>query len=50
MFETFVNDVSNTPYFIDLIIEHQEYGTITSSVYNPRDSPNTVINGVFSKS
>jgi hypothetical protein len=50
MFETIVNDASNTAYFIDMIVEHQEYGTIASSVYNPRDSPNTIINGVFSQS
>ncbi len=50
MFETFVNDASNTAYFIDMVIEHQEYGTISSSVYNPRDSSNTIINGVFSQS
>lgn len=50
MFETFVNDASNSPYFIDMIVEHQEYGTISSSVYNPGDSPNTIINGVFSQS
>ncbi|MFQ5573185.1 MAG: hypothetical protein ACE5EJ_02930 [Nitrosopumilaceae archaeon] len=50
MFETFVNDASNTPYFIDMTVEHQEYGTISSSVYNPGDSPNTIINGVFSQS
>ncbi len=47
MFETLVNDASNTAYFIDMIVEHQEYGTISSSVYNPRDSPNTIINGIF---
>jgi len=47
MFETFVSDPSNTAYFIEMVIEHQEYGTISSSVYNPRDSPNTIINGVF---
>ncbi len=50
MFETIVNDASNTAYFIDMVVEHQEYGTIASSVYNPRDSPNTIINGVFSQS
>ena len=50
MFETFVNDASNTAYFIDMIVEHEEYGTISSSVYNPRDSPNTIINGVFTES
>ena len=50
MFETFVSDASNTAYFIDMIVEHQEHGTISSSVYNPRDSPNTIINGVFTQS
>ena len=50
MFETFVNDATNTPYFIDMIIEHKEYGKISSSVYNPGNSPNTIINGVFTKS
>ncbi len=50
MFETLVSDASNTAYFIDMVIEHQEYGTISSSVYNPRDSPNTIINGLFSQS
>jgi len=49
-FETFVNDASNTAYFIDMVIVHQELGIISSSVYNPRDSPGTLINGVFSKS
>ncbi len=50
MFETFVQDVTKTSYFIDMIIEHEEYGTISSSVFNPVDSPDTIINGVFSKS
>lgn len=50
MFETLVNDASNTTYFIDMIVEHEEYGTISSSVYNPRDAPNTIINGVFTQS
>ncbi len=50
MFETFVQDVTQTSYFIDMTIEHEEYGTISSSVFNPVDSPDTIINGVFSKS
>ena len=50
MFETLVNDASNTAYFIDMVVEHQEYGTISSSVYNPRDSTNTIINGIFFQS
>jgi len=50
MFETFVQDVTQTSYFIEMTIEHEEYGTISSSVFNPVDSPDTIINGVFSKS
>jgi len=50
LFETFVQDVTKTSYFIDMIIEHEEYGTISSSVFNPVDGPDTIINGVFSKS
>jgi hypothetical protein len=50
MFETFVQDVTQTSYFIDMTIDHKEYGIISSSVFNPVDSPNTIINGVFSKS
>ena len=50
MFETFVQDVTQTSYFIDMVIEHEEYGTISSSVFNPVDSPDTIINDVFSKS
>jgi len=48
MFEASVNDATKTSYFIDMIIEHEEYGTISSSVFNPVDTPDTIINGVFS--
>jgi len=48
MFEATVNDATKTSYFIDMIIEHEEYGTISSSVFNPVDTPDTIINGVFS--
>ena len=50
MFETLVLYPSNAPYFIDMIVEHEEYGTITSSVFNPGENEDTTINGVFSKS
>lgn len=50
MFETIVNNESNTPYFIDMIVEHQDYGKISSSVFNPGDNTNSVINGIFSQS
>lgn len=50
MFETNVNDISGVPYYVDMIIEHEDYGTITSSVYNPGDSFDTKINGIFLQS
>ncbi len=50
MFETYVNDAPNTSYFIDMIVEHEEHGTISSSVFNPAETPETIINGVFSQS
>ena len=50
MFEAFVNDAPNTSYFIDMVIEHEELGIITSSVFNPVETPETIINGVFSQS
>jgi len=50
MFEASVNDATKTSYFIDMIVEHEEYGTIVSSVFNPVDTPETIINGVFSQS
>jgi len=50
MFEASVNDATKTSYFIDMIIEHEEYGTIVSSVFNPVDTPDTIINGAFSQS
>ena len=31
-------------------IDHEEYGMVSSSVFNPVDSSDVVINGVFSKS
>lgn len=50
MFEASVNDATKTSYFIDMIVEHEDYGTISSSVFNPVDTPDTIINGVFSQS
>ena len=50
MFEASVNDATKSYYFIDMIEEHEDYGTIVSSVFNPVDTPDTIINGVFSQS
>jgi len=50
MFDTTVNDATGIPYYVDMIVEHEDYGTVTSSVYNPGDSSDTKINGIFSQS
>jgi hypothetical protein len=50
MFETNVNDATGIPYYVDMVVEHEDYGTVTSSVYNPGDSSDTKINGIFSQS
>ena len=47
MFETTVNDAEGIPYFIDLIVEHGDYGTITPSVLNPGDAYDLRIYGVY---
>ena len=47
-FETTVKDVSeDTPHIIEMIIEHEVYGTIHSSVFNPVGSQQNEITGVF---
>jgi len=50
IFDTNVNDATGIPYYVDMVVEHQDYGTVTSSVYNPGDSSDTKINGIFSQS
>ncbi len=47
MFETTVNDASGVPYFVDLVVEHEDYGTVTSSVFNTGDASDSQINGIF---
>lgn len=49
MFNTNVSDVTAIPYYVDMIVEHEYYGTIASSVYNPGDSSDTKITGIFSQ-
>ena len=48
-FDTTVNDATGIPYYIDMIVEHEEYGTVTSSVFNPGDDSDSKINGIFSQ-
>jgi len=49
-FETNLNDFSNQPYYVDMVVEHADYGTVTSSVFNPGDSTDSKISGMFSQS
>ncbi|MEM3006656.1 MAG: hypothetical protein QXW37_02600 [Candidatus Nitrosotenuis sp.] len=48
-FDTSVNDISSSPYMVEMIVEHAEYGTVTSSVFNPQGNNDTTIYGVFTK-
>lgn len=48
-FETIVHDISGIPYYVDMVVEHEDYGTVTSSVFNPGDSSDSQINGIFSQ-
>lgn len=50
VFDTNVNDATGIPYYIDMIVEHEDYGIVTSSVYNAGDSSDTKISGIFSQS
>ncbi len=47
MFETTVNDASGIPYYVDMVVEHEDYGTVTSSVFNTGDTSDSKINGIF---
>jgi hypothetical protein len=48
-FDTSVNDVSSSPHIVEMVVEHAEYGTVTSSVFNPQGNDDTTIYGVFTK-
>ena len=48
-FDTSVNDVSVSPHIIEMIVEHADHGTVSSSVFNPQGSDKATIYGVFTK-
>ena len=48
-FEASVNDISDTPHIIEMVVEHADHGMITSSVFNPAGNFDNMINGVFTK-
>lgn len=48
-FDTNVNDISTNPHIIEMVVEHPDYGTVSSSVYNPEGNQDTTIYGVFTQ-
>ena len=48
-FDTNVDDITDTPHVIEMTVEHSEYGTVSSSVYNPQGNTENTIYGVFSQ-
>jgi len=48
-FETTIMDLSATPHFINLVVEHPVYGQVIGTAFIPEGSTDTVIYGVFSK-
>ena len=46
-FKTIINDVSRTSYYVDITVEHEDYGTVTSSIFNSVDNIDSEISGEF---
>ncbi len=46
-FKTVINDISRTSYYVDITVEHKDYGTVTSSIFNSVDSIDSEITGEF---
>ena len=46
-FKTVINDVSRTSYYVDITVEHKDYGTVTSSIFNSIDSIDSEVTGEF---
>ena len=47
-FEATVLDAGDVAYFIDMVVDHQEFGTISASAFNPGNS-DSMISGVFTE-
>ncbi|EPA06553.1 hypothetical protein BG20_I1161, partial [Candidatus Nitrosarchaeum limnium BG20] len=48
-FKTAINDVSGTPYYMDVIIDHKIYGIVKSSIFNSGTSADYKVIGMFAK-
>src|SRR3989338_9116394 len=46
-FKTVINDISRTSYYVDITVEHNDYGTVTSSIFNSVDSIDSEVTGEF---
>lgn len=46
-FKTVINDISRTSYYVDITVDHKDYGTVTSSIFNSVDSIDSEITGEF---
>jgi len=46
-FKTVINDVSRTSYYVDITVDHKDYGTVSSSIFNSVDSIDSEITGEF---
>jgi len=47
MFKITVNDVTSIPYYVDMIVDHEDSGTVTSSLFKISDVSDYKINGIF---
>ena len=47
-FEATVLDAGDIAYFIDMVVDHQEFGNISASAFNPGNS-DSMISGVFTE-
>jgi len=50
IFDINVNDTFETPYFIDMIVEPEDYLIVISLVNSSRDSSDTIINQILFQS
>ncbi|NJK78247.1 MAG: hypothetical protein HC944_05910 [Nanoarchaeota archaeon] len=45
-FKTIINDLSQSSYYVDITVDHKEYG-IVSSTFNSSDNVDSKVDGVF---
>ena len=47
MFDTNINNTTEISYYIDIVVKHKNHEIVTSSVYNSKNSSDTIINKFF---